>query len=460
MKRHVKYIIYFILTIIIIIGAGLGLLTNQFFKFYDSYINEEKEEIQHQILMVKWAITPIIEENNIIKLKTFCNELKDNDIAVFIQDYNGKLLASSRPDISVKRAKNSNLNKKLFKNYEYTIKNKMVAKEETIEINNHKYIIRIALLQDNMITTFLKNQHSIILFFLISILLILAISLYVVFYLKLPFDKLQESAIKITDGDLDTEIFIIDKGMLSEHSKTINSMSEQLKQKIKELEYEEQCKNEMLSALSHEVKTPLTSLILASELIKTNESSSSEETSCADIIKTNSERLNNLILSIIDISKLEHKSIDKYRNFSNFRLEDCILSAVNNSKIFANNTAINFKQERSISIYADFQLIETAITNILTNAIKYSKSDSIDITASQTDIITEIRIKDYGIGIPEEHLTKIFDKFYRVDKNRSRELGGSGLGLSIVKQIINLHNGTIDVKSDDGCEFIIRLPLN
>ena len=97
--------------------------------------------------------------------------------------------------------------------------------------------------------------------------------------------------------------------------------------------------------------------------------------------------------------------------------------------------------------------------NILTNSIKYSKTDKIDVTINTKDKKVELRIKDYGIGIPEEHIDKVFDKFYRVDKNRSRELGGNGLGLSIVKEIITLHNGQIKLLSNDGCEVIINLPL-
>lgn len=456
MKRHVKYILFFILMIVIMIVTGIGLLTNQFFKFYDSYMNEENEEINHQIILVEWVIKPILAENNLAKLEQFCNDLKDDDIAIFVQDSDGKLLGTSRPDIDINKTRVKIYDRKLLKSYKRTIKNKMIAQEKNIVVNGKTYTLRIALLQDDMIMTFLRNQHSIILVFVLGILAIIAISLYVMFYLKLPFDKLQESATKITNGDLDTEIFVIEKGMLSEHSKTINNMSKQLKQKIEKLEYIETSKNEMLCGFSHEVKTPLTSLLLASELLNTDKNSTDE---CIKIIKTNAERLNNLILSIIDIANLEYESLNKHNHFATFMLENCIFEAINNTKVLATNMPINFDPQDSVQIYADSQLLETAITNILVNAIKYSKSDKIDITMSQDDKNAIIKIRDYGIGIPAEHLPKIFDNFYRVDKNRSRELGGSGLGLSIVKQIVDHHKGTITLKSDGGCEFTITLPL-
>ena len=439
------------------IVTGIGLLTNQFFKFYDSYMNEEKEEIDHQLLLVEWVIKPILAENNFVKLKLFCDDLKDDDIAIYVQDTSGNILGTSRPDLDINKTKiTTNYEHKILKNYKRTLKNKMIAQEKSIVVNGKTYILRIALLQDDMIMTFLRNQHSIILVLVLGILAILAISLYIVFYLKLPFDKLQESATKITNGDLDTEIFVIEKGMLAEHSKTLNNMSKQLKQKIEKLEYIETSKNEMLCGFSHEVKTPLTSLLLASELLNTDKNSSDK---CIKIIKTNAERLNKLILSIIDIANLEYESLNKHNHFTTFTLEDCILEAINNTKVLATNMPINFAPQDSIQIFADSQLLETAITNILVNAIKYSKSDKIDISMSQNDKNTTIKIRDYGIGIPAEHLPKIFENFYRVDKNRSRELGGSGLGLSIVKQIIDYHKGTITINSDNGCEFIITLPL-
>ncbi len=105
------------------------------------------------------------------------------------------------------------------------------------------------------------------------------------------------------------------------------------------------------------------------------------------------------------------------------------------------------------------ELFSNVISNLLTNAIKYSGSNTIDITISSRDDIAELEIKDYGCGISKEHLPHLFERFYRVDKARSRQKGGTGLGLAIVKNIIELHNGTISVESEvnKGTDFTIKL---
>ena len=106
-------------------------------------------------------------------------------------------------------------------------------------------------------------------------------------------------------------------------------------------------------------------------------------------------------------------------------------------------------------------LLEHAIINLIDNAIKYSpKKTKVRIDASLTNSFVSIIITDEGCGIPEEDLPRIFERFYRVDKSRSKELGGTGLGLAIVKHIINIHKGTVEVESEfhKGSRFIIMIP--
>lgn len=106
------------------------------------------------------------------------------------------------------------------------------------------------------------------------------------------------------------------------------------------------------------------------------------------------------------------------------------------------------------------ELMHRAISNLINNAIKYSQSDKIDVILSDNKTTLKIEVKDYGIGIEEKYFERLFEKFFRIDKARSRKTGGTGLGLAIVKNIIELHNGTIHIESElnKGTNFIIELP--
>ena len=139
-----------------------------------------------------------------------------------------------------------------------------------------------------------------------------------------------------------------------------------------------------------------------------------------------------------------------------------MLKKVINSFNYANIKIDLSQSEEKINFYGDKDLIFTAISNLLTNAIKYSKTDKIDIFLRKEDKKIYIEVKDYGIGIEPEHLNHIFERFYRVDKNRSRKLGGTGLGLAIVKNIIELHSGSIDVISEvnNGTNFICEFKID
>ena len=123
---------------------------------------------------------------------------------------------------------------------------------------------------------------------------------------------------------------------------------------------------------------------------------------------------------------------------------------------------LKFRLKRKTSLkLTDEDLVSTAITNLIINAEKYAKTDKIDVKLSKKGTNAVISVKDYGIGISGEHINNIFERFYRVDKARSRALGGTGLGLAIVKNIAELHGGTVSVESEEGkgSKFIIILPL-
>ena len=124
------------------------------------------------------------------------------------------------------------------------------------------------------------------------------------------------------------------------------------------------------------------------------------------------------------------------------------------------NIKVNLIADKVYFFYGEDELMHRAISNLINNAIKYSQSDKIDVILSDNKTTLKIEVKDYGIGIEKKYFERLFEKFFRIDKARSRKTGGTGLGLAIVKNIIELHNGTIHIESElnKGTNFIIELP--
>ena len=180
-----------------------------------------------------------------------------------------------------------------------------------------------------------------------------------------------------------------------------------------------------------------------------------------DIIKKHTERLINIVSDLLLLSELEEKGLTQIKEKMN--LEEI---AENVCKIFEQkakekNLKLSLICEEKPVIKGDPFKLEQMFINLIDNAIKYTEKGEVSVFLRQTDKEIIVKVKDTGIGIPEEHLNRIFERFYVVDKSRSKKLGGTGLGLSIVKHIVLLHNGKIDVESTPGkgTEFTITFPL-
>ncbi|MCK5348439.1 MAG: PAS domain-containing protein, partial [Desulfobacula sp.] len=217
--------------------------------------------------------------------------------------------------------------------------------------------------------------------------------------------------------------------------------------------------------VSHELKTPLTAIKgfieTLQEMPSTNDTKERER--FLKIIDKNVSRMIDLINDLLALSKLERLQ------GTNIQLEKqdmitLIQGAVNtcHAGILAKNIMVTIDCPNDLRAMVDPILLEQAIINLVDNAVKYSgKKSPIAITVSAKDHFIDIVIKDKGCGIDKEHLSKIFNRFYRVDKARGRYEGGTGLGLAIVKHIIHYHHGKINVKSmkGQGSSFKVSIPV-
>lgn len=233
---------------------------------------------------------------------------------------------------------------------------------------------------------------------------------------------------------------------------------------ITELRKLERIRSEFVANVSHELRTPLSSIKGYVETLLDGAINDSENNmKFLNIINEHTKRLDRLINDLLDLSKIETKRIELKLEVLN--IKDTINKVISLLKTKTDEREITIETnipEDLLQIKADKNKLEQVFFNLLDNAIKFNV-DKGRITISVEILADKIRIdiSDTGIGIPEKDLPRIFERFYRVDKTRSRELGGTGLGLSIIKHIVELHEGTVSVESklNKGSKFSFTLPL-
>jgi two-component system phosphate regulon sensor histidine kinase PhoR len=216
--------------------------------------------------------------------------------------------------------------------------------------------------------------------------------------------------------------------------------------------------------VSHEIKTPITAIKGFVDILRDeSEKDEQDKKRFLEIIAKHVNRLEAIIDDLLKLSRIEKDAETEGIQIVETGIKDVLESAVQACKPPADSsgTEIGLSCSESLTARINPPLLEQAVVNLLDNAIKYSdKNKSVNIKAVQDDNEILISVIDNGRGIEQEHLPRIFERFYRVDKARSRRLGGTGLGLAIVKHIIQAHGGHVSVTSTPGkgSAFTIHLP--
>lgn len=235
-------------------------------------------------------------------------------------------------------------------------------------------------------------------------------------------------------------------------------------QDITEQQRLENMRKEFVANVSHELRTPLTSIKSYAETLLDGALDDREASErFLGVINSEADRMTRLVKDLLQLSRIENQQMQWY--FEDISFMDLVRNAVEKMELEteAKNQKLEFHVLGEIpEIEADYGRIEQVVFNILTNAIKYTpEGGSIIVDVGRMHNEIYLKVADNGIGIPEEDLPRIFERFYRVDKARSREMGGTGLGLSIAKEIVEAHSGTITINSkrNVGTEVTVRLPI-
>ena len=257
-------------------------------------------------------------------------------------------------------------------------------------------------------------------------------------------------------SDNGEEIAVDDYTESAEVSKKLNSL-------IARMKVVDESRQEFVSNVSHELKTPLTSMkVLADSLNMQTDAPVELYREFMQDIGEEIDRENIIINDLLSLVKMDKTEADL--NIASVAINDLIESILKRLKPIASKRNIELVLEsyRPVTAECDEVKLTLALSNLVENAIKYNVAGGwVQVTLDADHKFFYVTVDDSGIGIPEEYQDKIFERFYRVDKARSRETGGTGLGLSITKNIIQMHHGAIKVasKEDEGTTFSVRIPL-
>jgi len=221
---------------------------------------------------------------------------------------------------------------------------------------------------------------------------------------------------------------------------------------------------QFIADASHELKTPLTVINTNVDVLLSNKDDLiHNQSKWLYYIKSEAERMNKLTSDLLYLAQVDYSDVKMI--FSDFNLSEAVEHIILTMEgvVFENNIALHYDIEPNLIVSGNIEQLKQVILIFLDNAIKYTdKKGKINLVLNKAHNKINLSVTNTGKGIPEEHISKIFNRFYRTDKSRARDSGGYGLGLSIAKAIVEQHNGKISVKSivDKETTFTIELPKN
>ena len=318
-------------------------------------------------------------------------------------------------------------------------------------------VILASISTDSIVATLDLLGRQATLIQIILVLVILAITILSTYLLLRPFDRLTKAISEVRSGYSSDPVKVNDY-LETEH---ILDAFNQVLGRMRALDASRQ---EFVSNVSHELKTPMTSMkVLADSLLQQEDVPPEMYREFLQDIDNEIDRENKIIAELLSLSKMDRRQVTM--NISSVNIEELLEVVLKRVQPLAqrHDIELTLVAERSVTAEIDEVKMTMAFTNLIENAVKYNKDHgtvTVTLDADHKEFI--LTVQDTGIGIPEEAVSQIFERFYRVDKSRSREIGGTGLGLSIVRSVVLAHRGSIDVESKEGegTSFVMRIPLS
>ncbi len=462
MKIKLKYKLIYLYTLLTFSLIGIISITSSkvFMKNFNEYVSKNQEEEIRKIVDEVTELYGKSKNINYMDLYDIGVRALDNGLILMVnKDYDNQIICMS--EILVEESTEmllqmENTLKMAYPHFEgqyqedffEIIKNDEVYGYITIGYYGPIYYTEFDII-------FLKAVKSSIFKIGLIFLCISTIIMYIFAHrLAKPIEKVSKKTEEIGNGNYNKNIELkSDTIELYNLIKSINLLSNNL-------ENQKKVKKQLAENYTHEIRTPITCVLTTLEGMREG------------VFEISQERLDSLYLEILHISKLvsgvdklvESRDFDIILSKNNFDLSILVKSCIDNfDRLYSSkNISLNLRiNEENIIINADEEKIKSVVINLLSNALKYTDENGmVDVSIEKDEEYVILKIKDNGIGIEEKYKELIFEEMYRIEKSRVRNVEGFGLGLSICKNIIDAHNGKIEVNSmlNKGSEFIVKLP--
>jgi len=325
---------------------------------------------------------------------------------------------------------------------------------------NADFIVQVVQLAPPLYHLVQRSQLVLILGMILALILAVIGSFVAAYRVTTPLSRIRETARRVADGQFAGRIRIDSRAAeIQDLADSLNRAGEAIREKIDELERLTRLQSEFIGNVSHEVRNPIFAISGYLEALGTPGLGDEQRKSYAEKALTNLNRLQNLFNDLIDIARLEYR--EDLINRSAFDLKDLISEVTEMLRPKAEEKELDLQADvPRFFVNADRSRIRQVLVNLIENAIAYTDSGSVRCRVQRRADKVRVQVVDTGQGIDEDHLERIFERFYRVDEDRARDSGGTGLGLSIVQQIIHAHDEDIHVESTKGrgTRFWFELP--
>jgi len=411
--------------------------------FYDLFVEQVFQDLKTDAYLLK--SNEVMEE--IISGE---NELESYNIRVTLIDQDGEVLIDTRAE---ETSMDNHTNRPEIKEAFHHGEGMSIRQSSTLEKNSFYYALR---LEGGQVLRVAKEAHSIWNIFNraipLTVLLICVLFVLCVVFSRLlarnllkPIERMAENMEAIEQVECYEEIRPFIETIRMQHEKILQSAH---------------IRQEFTANVSHELKTPLTAISGYSELIENGMATKEDVRRFGGEIHRNANRLLTLINDIIKLSELDGSAQEF--EFETVNLYQIASDSVDMLQLSAEKNKVSLEFHGGLCyILGDRQMIEELVYNLCDNAIRYNNvNGNVWVSVGKFEDKVVLKVKDTGIGIPKEHQERIFERFYRVDKSRSKSTGGTGLGLAIVKHIVARHDATITLESDQGNGTEITIYFN